>query len=152
MRRKLFIGSLVFALVAIAGVAFAGWRGHRHFSPERMERFVGHHVDGVLDDIEATDAQRKVVNEQKDALFAEARELMARKGELHGVFLEAWKSDAPDAAKLHALVDERVDEWRALMHKAVDAGVAVHDVLEPSQRAAIAEDIGERHQCRHGKE
>ena len=41
-------------------------------------------------------------------------------------------------AKLHALVDARMDELRKLAHDAVDAGVEAHDVLTPAQREKLA--------------
>ena len=58
----------------------------------------------------------------------------------------AWRErrDEPDAKKLHALVDERVDEMRALAHQAVDSAIELHGVLTPEQRAEIAKRVEER--------
>jgi Spy/CpxP family protein refolding chaperone len=52
-----------------------------------------------------------------------------------------WKAEKPDAAKLHALVDQRAAEMTAMAHQAVDAAVEVHDALTPEQRAKVTKKI-----------
>jgi Spy/CpxP family protein refolding chaperone len=66
-------------------------------------------------------------------------------GATHAALLDAWKSETPDAAKLHALVDQRADEMRKLAHEAVDAGIEVHGILTPDQRAKLTKKIERWH-------
>jgi periplasmic protein CpxP/Spy len=66
---------------------------------------------------------------------------------MHRAFLDEWKAASPDKARLHQLVDERVEAFRKVAHEAVDAGVEVHDVLTPEQRAKITKKA-ERHMGR----
>ncbi len=147
MRRKLIFSFVALALVAFAGVAFAGPWGHGGFSHERIKKFVEWRINDALDEVDATPAQRKLVAAEHDALFTDAQALMKRHGEVKAQFVGAWTSEKPDADALHKAVDDRVDEWRALAHRAVDAGLKVHGAFEPSQRAALAEEVGQS--CGH---
>ena len=60
------------ALVVAAGgtLALTAFRGH-HGDPARMERFVTNRVDDLLDDVQATDAQRQQILALKDKLLAD---------------------------------------------------------------------------------
>jgi Spy/CpxP family protein refolding chaperone len=53
-------------------------------------------------------------------------------------------SDSPDAQKLHALVDARIDAMRAFAHKITDAALEVHGTLTPQQRKELATEFRER--------
>ena len=142
MRRNVIIGlALAAGVVALSGFAW-GCR-HRH-DPARMAELVTERVDDALDDVDATPEQRQRIHAVKDRMLARAKELHGDRAEGREVILEAWKSDAPDAAKLHALVDERGDAMRKLAHEAVDAGIEVHGILTPEQRAKLAEKAERR--------
>lgn len=142
MRRKLVFVGIIVSIVAIAGVAFAGW-GHGKWSPDRMKKFVEWRVDSALDEVDATKAQRTLVHAEKDALFKEAMAIKDRRGDMKQLFVDAWTAEKPDADALHKAVDDRIDEWRALAHKAVDSGLKVHGGFEASQRKALAEEFGQ---------
>ena len=114
------------------GVRAGAWH-HRH-DPARMAELVTERVDDALDDVDATPEQRQRIHAVKDRMLARAKELHGDRAEGRAVILEAWKSDAPDAAKLHALVDERADAMRKLAHEAVDAGD--RGARDPHARAA----------------
>jgi periplasmic protein CpxP/Spy len=142
MRRNVIIGlALAAGVVALSGFAW-GCR-HRH-DPARMAELVTERVDAALDDVDATPEQRQRIHAVKDRMLARAKELHGDHAEGRAVILEAWRSDAPDAAKLHALVDERADAMRKLAHEAVDAGIEVHGILTPDQRAKLAEKAERR--------
>ena len=106
---------------------------------------VTNHVEDTLDDLHATPDQRTRILAVKDRMLADAQQLHGDRKATHEAFLDAWKSDAPDAAKLHALVDQRVEEMRKLAHEAVDAGVEVHGILTPDQRAQLTKKIERWH-------
>jgi len=142
MRRNIVIGlALAVGVVALAGFG-RGWH-HRH-DPERMAEFVTERVDDALDDVDATPEQRERIHAVKDRMLARAKELHGDRAAGRAAILEAWKAEAPDASKLHALVDERADAMRALAHEAVNAGVEVHGILTPEQRAKLAEKAERR--------
>ena len=143
MKRRITI--VAGTLLAVGGVvALAGWaggwcgRGHGHGrDPAEVASFVTARVDDALDDLDATPDQRTRIHAVKDRLLAAGQDARAGHREAHDALLAEWKSASPDAAKLHALVDARADEMRALAHQAVDAGVEVHGVLTAEQREKL---------------
>jgi Spy/CpxP family protein refolding chaperone len=99
--------------------------------------FVTDRVDDVLDDVDATPEQRTRIHAVKDRLLAAGQQARAGHEEVHAAILGEWKAEQPDAARLHAVVDQRIEELRALAHQAVDGGVEVHGILTPEQREKL---------------
>jgi hypothetical protein len=104
---------------------------------KQVNRMVTAHVDDLLDDIEANDAQRKRIHAIKDDLLKEAMPLYedhrAAKAELRA----EWMKDAVDPEHVHAIIDGRVDAFRTLLHKVADGAIELHAILTPKQRAEI---------------
>lgn len=127
-------------IVALTGFAGGGFGCHRHghgHDPAEISAFVTNRVDDVLEDLDATPEQRTRINAVKERMLAAGLELRGTRGETHDTLFGEWKAETPDAAKLHALVDARVDAMRAIAHQAVDAGVEVHGILTPEQREKL---------------
>jgi periplasmic protein CpxP/Spy len=140
------------ALLAVAGfvtlTGFGGCGGHGHGRPRdpaEVASFVTARVDDALDDLNATPDQRTRINAIKDRLLASAQAAHGDRAATHDALLAEWKSAAPDAAKLHALVDERADAIKAFAHQAVDAGVEIHSILTPEQRDKLTKKIERWH-------
>lgn len=146
---KPFQSRLLLAAGCLAGLAvlggFAGGCGHRPRDPAEMAAFVKDRVDDALDDLSATDAQRQQVQAVADRLLASGRALHQDGEPLHAEIKAQWESPNPDRARLHALVDQRIDALRAFAHQAVDAGIEVHDVLTPEQRAKAERKVERMH-------
>jgi len=149
---KKTIGIAAGALLVAAGfvtlTGFAGCRGHGHGhgrDPAEVAAFVGARVDDALDDLDATPDQRTRVNAVKDRLLAAGQQARTGNPEAHQALLAEWKSSSPDAAKLHALVDARIDAMRAFAHQAVDGGIEVHGILTPEQREKVTKKIERWH-------
>ncbi|MFP2909934.1 Spy/CpxP family protein refolding chaperone [Pyxidicoccus sp. 3LFB2] len=144
MKKKIAIAaSAVLAVVLLSGFAFRGGHGWSH-NPERIKQMVTWRLNDKLEDLDATDAQRQSIHAVKDRLFEDGVKLME---EQHGARAEAFtqlSSDAPDAQKLHALVDARIDAMRAFAHKMTDAALEVHGTLTPEQRKELATEFRER--------
>jgi periplasmic protein CpxP/Spy len=141
--------AIVIALVVAAGVVTLTAFRHAGFGPggrdpARMAAFVKDHVDDVLDDVDATPDQRQQIQALVSGVLEQAQSLHQGQADAHAQLLAAWKSDAPDAAQLHALVDQRVDAMRAVAHQAVDAGVKAHAILTPEQRAKVTKKLERR--------
>lgn len=140
---------MILALVATAGLAVAalaigcGGPHARFMTPERMEKMVTWHVDDVLDDLEVDDAQRTAVHALKAKLLAEARGLHDGGKDAHRALLAAWSAEAPDTAKMKALVDARLEAARAVAYAAVDVSAELHAVLTPEQRRALVDLVTE---------
>lgn len=142
------------AILALAGFAYGGGPesghhrpgfgiGHRP-SPEKLRKFLTFKVNDTLDDLKATEAQRREVNAVKDQLFDQAKSLFTEREELHEQLAAQWNSAQPDAKQVHALIDQRADELRAFAHSAADAMLKVHGVLTPEQRAQLSKELAER--------
>jgi Spy/CpxP family protein refolding chaperone len=137
------IGAL--SLVAGGFLALTGFRmAHKLHDPAAIQAMITEHVEDTLDDLDATPAQRTTILQIKDQLVAKCLALHGDRAATHQAVLAEWNADQPDAAKLHALVDQRIDAFRAVAHQAVDSAIQVHDTLTPAQRAKLAKKI-ERH-------
>lgn len=142
LKRALIALAAVVGLTATAGAAFAVWhRGGDSHRAEKMKKFIDFRVNDVLDDLDADDQQRAQVNATKDRLVKQAEQVFHSRGELRTVLLAQWNAEKPDADAIHKLIDDRIDELRALAHQAADAGLEVHGTLNPKQRAQLAELI-----------
>lgn len=135
------------AVIALGGFGRCG--GPDRHDPAQMAAFVTDRVDDMLDDLNATDAQRQQVHAIKDRLLAQGMEMHKDAEPLHGEVKAQWESATPDRARLHALVDQRFDAMRAFAHQAVDAGIEVHDILTPEQRAKLEKKVERMHRFRH---
>lgn len=136
------------ALLAAMGFAtltgFGGW-GHGHRHGRDPAAFVSSRVDDLLDDLDATPDQRTRILALKDRLVDAGKKVHMAKGDVHDTVLGEWKSANPDAQKLHALVDERIDAMRGFAHQAVDAGIEAHGVLTPEQREKLTRKVERWH-------
>ena len=142
-------------LISLAGggagflllTGFGGGCGHHPpRDPAELAAAVGAHVDDALDDLAATPAQRQQIHALADGLVTRGAALRKAGEPLHAEILAQWKSDSPDRARLHALVDQQLDAMRGFAHDAVDAGVDAHGVLTPEQRAKVTKKLERWHQ------
>ncbi len=137
------IPSMTLALVAFA--LLTGFRGGgcgaRHHDPAAMFRA---HVDDMLDDVNATDAQRAQIDAIADQLLMQGKTLAQGQKDARAALLAQWDAGQPDPAKVHALVDQRIDALRALAHQAADGAIQAHGILSPEQRAQISKKAHRR--------
>ena len=103
------------------------------------------HLDDALDDLKATDAQRAQIQALKDKLLKDGQALHQGQADAKKALLAQWDSATPDRAAVHALVDARIDAIRAFAHEAADAGLDLHGILTPEQRAQIAKKVQPAH-------
>ncbi len=74
MKRTAIVGIAAVACAALAGVAIAANR-FAHRDPNRAYEFITRKVDRMMNEINATDAQRAQINQLKDKLFKEGMDL-----------------------------------------------------------------------------
>jgi Spy/CpxP family protein refolding chaperone len=141
-KKTLAGGAAGLAAVALLAGFRGGCGGHRHgHDPAEVAAFVTDRVDDALDDLDATPEQRQRIHAVKDRLLAEGTRLRGARAETHREVIAQWDAAEPDAARLHALVDSRIEEMRAMAHQAVDAAVEVHGALTPEQRAKVSRKL-----------
>lgn len=138
------VGVAAVGLLAGFGGKAAAYGRHHGMNPEKAYKFLTFKVDSALDDIKATPEQRAQINQVKDELFKEGGQLRADHDAVRALVMEQWDSPTVDAAKIHRTLDERIDAFRAMAHKAADGAIKVHDVLTPEQRAALKAKLPER--------
>jgi Spy/CpxP family protein refolding chaperone len=125
-------------LVLLAGFGpggRCGGHGHGHGPGAAM---LGHHLDDVLDDVEATPEQRQKITAVKDRLLEKGRALHGARRDGMRELLAQWESPTPDAAAVHAHIDARAKEMQAFAHEVADGLAEVHSILTPEQREKIA--------------
>ncbi len=128
------------AAVAVLAAFRGGWHGH-HRDPAEVTAFVNARLDDALDDLDATPAQREKIHALAAGLLKDGLALRDAHAEVHRELVAQWDADAPDAARLHALVDARLDALRAVANEAVDDAIQAHDVLTPAQRAKVSRKL-----------
>lgn len=145
-RRFLLIPVILGAGAALAGFGFGhhGRCGGR--DPARMARHVNAFVDDRLDDLEATDAQRKEIHATVEGLLGELKGMHAEREDMREQFLSFFEAENPDPKAVHAAVDARIEKLRALAHKVADAGLKIHNTLSPAQRAELTKGVRD-HDC-----
>lgn len=144
------IVAIVVALFTLggAGIASARWFGGHHGEKRmaHMKKFVEWRIDDVLDEAEATDAQKADIKAVTDGLFAQVETHFGQRHESRDAFLAEFKRDTPDKAAVRALIDARIEAARKMAYAAADAAFEVHGTLEPAQRAKVVEIIESHHQ------
>jgi Spy/CpxP family protein refolding chaperone len=150
--RKILAAAAAVAIAGAGAVALTGFAGgcgaHRHGhgrDPAELAAFVTDRVDDALDDVDATPDQRTRIHAVKERLLAAGQKARGGHRDAHEALRAEWTAEQPDGAKLHALVDARAEEMKAFAHQAVDAGIEVHGILTPEQRAKLTKKVDRWH-------
>lgn len=135
--------SLFAALSFVLLTGFYGGCGNR--SPEkraeRAKKMAVSHVDDLLDDVDATDAQKKRIIGHTKTITTKALVLHEAHQGTKKFMYEQWQSDRPDSARIHAEIDTRTDAVRAFLHELADALIDTHQTLTPEQRKEIEDEL-----------
>jgi protein CpxP len=142
--KKILVTTLALVGLAAGALGLTAFRGHGHGDPARMEKFIDHRIADALDDLHATDAQRQKITAIKDKLLADHKALRASHADVKKEFLAQWQADRPDAARVHAIVEERANGMKGFANEVADALIQVHDILTPDQRAQLSKKL-QRH-------
>jgi len=140
MRKRLVIGTAALAAFVLL-TGFRGGCGGHHPDPARIDKMVQARLDDALDDVKATDEQRDRIRAVKDRLLADGQALRGDRRADAREMVSQWDAAQPDAQRLHALVDQRIDAMRRFAHQAVDAGVEIHGILTPEQRSQVSKKL-----------
>ncbi|WNG34454.1 periplasmic heavy metal sensor [Archangium violaceum] len=138
----LLAGSAVLAFVLLTGFR-GGHFGGGPRDPERVKQMVTWKLDDKLEDLKATDSQKQALHGLKDSLFEDGKRLFEEQKGARAQMVEQWESPNPDSRAVHALVDARVDAFRAFAHKLADAALEAHRILTPEQRQQVTARVRE---------
>ncbi|HYO55408.1 Spy/CpxP family protein refolding chaperone [Archangium sp.] len=143
----LIAGSAVLAFVLLTGFR-GGHMGWGPRDPERVKQMLTWRLDDRLEDLNATEEQKQAFHGLKDSLFEDGKRLFEEQKEARARMLEQWESPNPDARAVHALVDARVDAFRAFAHEVADAALRAHRIFTPEQRQQVTANIREHMNAR----
>jgi protein CpxP len=132
------------SLAAVAVVLLVGagcHRGPRSIDPERARRMVHSHVEDFLDDLDATPAQRQKASELEATWVTQGLSLHNSSKTSRAELVSQLKSPTPDKAKVHALIDERIEAYRAFAHQLADGTLEFQGTLSAEQRAIVEKKL-----------
>lgn len=109
-------------------------------------------LEKSLDSIDATDEQKKALRPIAEALGAEAAPLLDDRDVILAAVTTSWKSERPDAASLHALVDTEAAKINDVALSAASSFVEAHAILTPEQRTTLATNFANGGCDGHGDE
>ncbi|HYO71637.1 MAG TPA: periplasmic heavy metal sensor [Archangium sp.] len=146
-KNKLMIaGSAVLAFVLLTGFRGGHFGGPR--DPERVKQMMTWRLDDRLEDLKASEQQTQALHGLKDSLFEDGKRLFEENQGARTQMLEQWESANPDSKAVHALVDARMDAFRAFAHKVADAALEAHRIFTPEQRQQLTANVRERMNAR----
>ncbi len=143
----LIAGSALLAFALLTGFR-GGHFGGGPRDPERMKQMITWRLDDRLEDLKATDAQKQAIHGLKDSLFEDGKQLFEEQKDARAQMLQQWESPNPDSKAVHALVDARVDAFRAFAHKVADAALEAHRIFTPEQRKQLTSEVREHMNAR----
>jgi periplasmic protein CpxP/Spy len=157
-KQRWAMGALVAATTASVVLSLSGWAGGDgsggaprcmpHMGMQAQEGgmpFGGRHMQHMLDEVKATDAQRTQIRAITDKAQADLKALHEQGRGLHEQGLKLWaapKLDAGAAEKLRQQMQAQHDQVsKRMMQAMLDVGA----VLTPEQRAKVAEQMQKHH-------
>jgi Spy/CpxP family protein refolding chaperone len=134
MKSKILVAlALVAALAVGGGVAFAqGVEGGGFF---------GHRIARVLEKLNLTDQQENLALDVRDELKRAGKAMRQENHAAMDAVVAELDKPKPDAAKLHAVADQRIDAFRKVMHLGIDKFLTLHATFSDDQRQAFSAEM-----------
>jgi Spy/CpxP family protein refolding chaperone len=132
-------------LAVLASHAAGAFGRHAHGFPERR-------IEHLLDEVEASDAQREQIRGAMDELHDLWRASRRDRRESREAIAAALTGDEIDREALEALRAAQIESFEAMSQRLLATLVQVAEVLTPEQRREIAAYLEEHreHRGRHG--
>lgn len=147
--RTVAIASLgVFILAGIGAGCSRSF--HRPPDPEKMQKYVMWKLNDRLDDLDATDQQRKAIVAAANKVMADALKMKAahkNESQKYEILDELERGDA-DAEKYHRIMDEKFDQLKGFAHRTLDTLLQAFMELDQNQRKELLEEARE-HMAEH---
>ncbi len=160
------LGGLVAATAASVALSLSAWAD----APDRADRgapmamqgeghgpgmgehhagglpFAGRHLDRLLDEAKATDAQRTQIKQISEKAQADLKALHEQGRALHEQALTLWAQPKLDAAAAEKLRQSMSSHHEQVSKRMTQAMLDVGNVLTPAQRATVAERMRQHQQ------
>ena len=142
-KRRLVMGSIITAVVVLAGSALAyahgmggGWR-HGGMDAAEMTEHLQVHVQHVLEQVDATPEQKAQIKDIVAAATKDLEALREQHGGAHKELHEIFTAPTIDRAKLEALRAEHMQALDAASKRCATALADAAEVLTPEQRKQL---------------
>jgi len=116
----------------------------RSFKAKLMTGLVSAQIEDTLDQLVATDEERKVAHAARDEVLAAVTELQAHQESTVARLSSLFNSDKVDKAALEGFQKEREADLHALTNVIQHAVVSLHDALSPAHRQKLVEIVRAR--------
>ena len=114
-----------------------------------MKQMIAHRVSAAEDLIDATPAQRQVIDQARENVVATLEKHFAAHKEARGQWLALLTADKLDATQIVDAANKHADAIRSIAAEVAPEIVKVHDALTPAQRAKLAEHLKSMHAHHH---
>ena len=139
-RKRVFMVGAGLALgCAVAAMSVSCSHGHGKMTPERVKTMVTWKVNDVLDEVDATAAQRKVILDASYKVLADFGKLHAQAEGDREKLLGELASNQPRADVIDAMIDTHLEALKGFLHRSVDTLLAANNVLSRDQREQLVE-------------
>lgn len=108
--------------------------------------FAGPGFDRLLDDVKATDAQRKQIRDIADKARTDLRALHEKARDQHQGAMAIWTAPKIDAAEAEKQRQQMLVQHDQLSKRMMQAMLDIGQVLTPEQRAQAAATLKQRHE------
>lgn len=98
-------------------------------------------ADALLDDVDATDAQRETVRKAVGELTKSFADTRVARGTTKGAFLAQLEAPKADSAVVTAEADKMTAAFAKSAHAFVDTGAVIHATLTPAQRDVLTKKM-----------
>lgn len=136
------------------GGRHGGHQGHGMKRGDKAAPLGGPGFDRLLNEVKATDAQRKQIRDITEKARADVRALQEKARAQHHDAMAIWTSPKLDAAEAEKARQQMLAHHDQVSKRMMQAMLDVGQVLTPEQRAQAAALIKQRHermQARHGE-
>lgn len=124
----------------------SGMRGGMHDGGGMGMMPFGRHIDRLLDDVKATDAQRQQIKQITDKARSDVMALHEQGKGLHERAAALWTAPKIDAAEAEKVRQQMLAQHDQVSKRMMQAMLDVGNVLTPEQRAKAAQLMKERHE------
>lgn len=137
--KALIIAGSVLAGIALTAFAVTSCGGHSGYKrdPEKMRKFALWKVDDTLDDLDATESQKKQILAIADRVVRDFQQLHEGKLQDHETVLAELERGRPNPQVFHELLDRRTEQFKELGHATIDRALEAWQILDRSQRAEL---------------
>jgi Spy/CpxP family protein refolding chaperone len=144
-RKKLWmVGAMAALLVGLGFVSFARAHGpwHHHArTPEEMHARMERHMEHLLDEVDANDAQRAKVEAIVDSTAPKMFALAQEGHTLHQQIKQALLAEQVDRARIEDAKQKLDGLAERMAATALDGLTSVSEVLTPAQRQEVADKL-----------